>query len=96
MLRKTVVASALAHCLLASAVSLDKRIVGGDKAKDGDIPYILSVHNFMSGHTCGGVLLDSTTAITAAHCAGGSSTSVRAGTLVRVLSFAKGKKKESG
>jgi trypsin len=62
-------------------------IVGGVPAVAGDFPFIVSLQK-NGQHFCGGSLLDSTTVLTAAHCADGQTTSgltVRAGTLVSSL-----------
>ena len=59
-------------------------IVGGVPAVLGEFPYIISMQRNGS-HFCGGSLLDSTTVLTAAHCAANRTTTgltVRAGTLV--------------
>lgn len=68
----------------AAAVAVDKRIIGGEEAKDGDFPFIVSIGSSaegLSGHICGGTLLDNTTVLTAAHCLKGANY-VRAGTRV--------------
>lgn len=59
-------------------------IVGGVPAVAGDFPFIISLQS-NGAHFCGGSLLDSTTVLTAAHCADGQTTTgltVRAGSLV--------------
>ncbi|PMB67615.1 Trypsin [Beauveria bassiana] len=67
---------------LSSATPLDKRIVNGQDAKEGDIKFIVSIRDKDGGHNCGGSLLDSTTVLTAAHCCHYANlTSVTAGTL---------------
>lgn len=61
------------------------QIVGGVPAQAGDFPFIVSLQR-NGAHFCGGSLLDSTTVLTAAHCAEGrtaTSLTVRAGSLVR-------------
>ncbi len=63
----------------AAAASLDKRIVGGEDAKDGEFPFLVSITGTKG--ICGGTLLDGTTVLTAAHCIWGT-VSVRAGSLV--------------
>ncbi|KID82278.1 trypsin-like protease [Metarhizium guizhouense ARSEF 977] len=77
------VATTLAIALFAasaSAANISKRIVGGEDAKDGEFPFIVSILD-NNGHVfCGGSLLDSTTVLTAAHCITGAY-SVKAGTL---------------
>lgn len=70
--------------ILAAAASIDKRIVGGEDAKNGEFPSLVSIVG--SNGWCGGSLVDSTTVVTAAHCLYGSS-SVRAGSVVSLLAF---------
>lgn len=43
------------------------RVVGGDSAKVGQFPYIVSVRAY-SSHICGGTILNKDTILTAAHC----------------------------
>lgn len=62
----------------AAAVTIDRRIVGGENAKDGEFPSVVSITG--TNGICGGTLLDSTTVLTAAHCLKGT-VSVRAGSL---------------
>jgi len=62
-------------------------IVGGVPAVAGDFPFIVSLQK-NGAHFCGGSLLDSTTVLTAAHCADGQTTTgltIRAGSLVGSL-----------
>lgn len=64
------------------------QIVGGTVAQAGDFPFIISLQK-NGAHFCGGSLLDSTTVLTAAHCAEGQTATgltVRAGTLVSIAS----------
>ncbi|KID95677.1 trypsin-like protease, partial [Metarhizium majus ARSEF 297] len=63
-----------------SAASSNKRIIGGEDAKDGEFPFIVSIISNRHHPFCGGSLLDSTTVLTAAHCTTGAY-SVKAGTL---------------
>lgn len=63
----------------ASAATIDRRIIGGEDAKDGEFPFVVSITG--TNGICGGALLDSTTVLTAAHCLKGT-VSVRAGSLV--------------
>ncbi|KAF5286947.1 hypothetical protein FQR65_LT12406 [Abscondita terminalis] len=58
------------------------RIVGGEDAVEGEIPYQLSLELYSSYHLCGASILSSTKALTAAHCTDGTPAeyfSVRAG-----------------
>ncbi|KID82132.1 Peptidase cysteine/serine, trypsin-like protein [Metarhizium guizhouense ARSEF 977] len=66
----------------ATATTVDKRITGGEDAKVGEIPFIVSIQR-LSRHVCGGTLLDSTTVLSAAHCFEKESDNltIRAGTL---------------
>ncbi|KAF1731303.1 Mite allergen Der f 3 [Beauveria bassiana] len=67
---------------LSLATPLDKRIVNGQDAKEGEIKFIVSIRDKNGVHNCGGSLLDSTTVLTAAHCCHYANlTSVTAGTL---------------
>ena len=45
-------------------------ILGGTEAKDGQVPYIVSLQRTTS-HTCGGVIVSDQWIITAAHCVSG-------------------------
>ncbi|XP_017761679.1 PREDICTED: chymotrypsin-2-like isoform X1 [Eufriesea mexicana] len=50
----------------------DPRIVNGEKAKEGEIPYQVSLQNRDSSfHFCGGSILNENYVITAAHCVSG-------------------------
>ncbi|XP_037708067.1 lectizyme [Drosophila subpulchrella] len=44
------------------------RIINGNEAQKGEAPYILSMQTTFKSHFCSGVLLSSTTALTAGHC----------------------------
>ncbi|KAM3455877.1 hypothetical protein NHJ6243_008368 [Beauveria neobassiana] len=77
MIRKVAITLVVSiSAALTAAASIDKRIIGGQDAKDGEFTSIVSIGDF-----CGGVLLDSFTVLTAAHCIGGSDDSVVAGTV---------------
>ncbi|EFY91884.1 Trypsin [Metarhizium acridum CQMa 102] len=66
MLHKVAIRLAIALAGISAAASIDKRIIGGQDAQEGDFPFIVSIRT--PGHACGGSLLDSTTVLTAAHC----------------------------
>ncbi|KAM3517579.1 hypothetical protein NHJ13051_008864 [Beauveria bassiana] len=67
MVPKASLALALAlSATLTTAGSVDKRITGGEEAAEGEFPSMISFQS--NGHYCGGVLLDSTTVLTASHC----------------------------
>jgi len=59
--------------------STQDRIVGGRPAKDGEVPYIISLQRkgWSGGwsHSCGGSILNENTIITAAHCVDGAAAS---------------------
>jgi trypsin len=64
------------------------RIVGGQDALAGEIPYIVALElRQNSCLTCGGILLDANTVLTAAHCSKyrPESLQVRAGSLVCLI-----------
>lgn len=91
MVRKVAITLTAAFSAAVEAVAIiDKRIVGGEDAKDGEFPFIVSIQDNARTHTCGGSLLDSTTVLTAAHCigdGGGLGLFVKAGTLVALSTF---------
>lgn len=61
------------------------KIVGGNRAAEGDFPFIVSLQR-RGNHFCGGTLVNADTVVTAAHCstnANAETVSVRAGSLVR-------------
>ncbi|EFZ01969.1 peptidase S1 domain protein [Metarhizium robertsii] len=70
--------AALLSAFSATAASIDRRIVGGEDARDGEFPFVVSITG--TNGICGGALLDSTTVLTAASCLRGT-VSVRAGSL---------------
>jgi len=47
------------------------RIVGGEEAEVGSIPYQISFQGTFGGHFCGGIVYDENHIITAAHCCDG-------------------------
>ena len=87
MTTKVAIALALAMSAVQPATALPaqggKFIVGGEEAKAGDFPFIVSI--LINGtHDCGGTLLNANTVLTAAHCSKGhiAGRQVRAGSLV--------------
>ncbi|KID84772.1 Peptidase cysteine/serine, trypsin-like protein [Metarhizium guizhouense ARSEF 977] len=79
MVRLIKITLVAAFSIIVSAATIHKRIKGGEYAKGGEFPFIVSIRQGGS-HVCGGSLLDSTTVLTAAHCARCLG-SVKAGTL---------------
>ncbi|KID96472.1 trypsin-like protease, partial [Metarhizium majus ARSEF 297] len=65
--------------LLASAATIDKRIVNGVDVKKSEIKFIVSMRTENGIHGCGGSLLDGYTVLTAAHCIVPQLVSVAAG-----------------
>ncbi|XP_017776596.1 PREDICTED: chymotrypsin-1-like [Nicrophorus vespilloides] len=65
MFRFAVFVALLAGCYASP------RIVNGTDAKEGEIPYIISLRHG-SSHSCGGSILDATHVLTASHCVDGS------------------------
>ncbi|KAF5124051.1 Trypsin [Metarhizium anisopliae] len=81
MVRKVATTLTIALCAAsASAANINKRIIGGEDANNGEFPFIVSILSNRDHPFCGGSLLDSTTVLTAAHCITGAY-SVKAGTL---------------
>ncbi|QLI73247.1 Trypsin [Metarhizium brunneum] len=73
---------AFSAVLAAAAATTNKRIIGGEVAKEGDFPFIVRLqYGDDTSILCGGTLLDSITVLTAAHCNLKDITSVRAGSL---------------
>jgi trypsin len=83
---QTLATIAMPAVAMAAALPQDSvQIVGGVPAQQGDFPFIVSLQTGGS-HFCGGSLLNSTTVLTAAHCAqavSATSVTIRAGSLVR-------------
>ncbi|KAF4585396.1 trypsin-related protease [Ophiocordyceps camponoti-floridani] len=61
----------LAMSPVSMAATLSKRIIGGGEAQSGEFPYLVGIMNRQKEVevSCGGLLLDSKTVLTAAHCA---------------------------
>ncbi|KGQ03801.1 Trypsin [Beauveria bassiana D1-5] len=53
---------------LIAAATINKRIVDGQDAKDGEFPFVVNLQ-LKGPQSCGGTLLDQYTVLTAAHCA---------------------------
>ncbi|XP_033734419.1 fibrinolytic enzyme, isozyme C-like [Pecten maximus] len=58
----------------------NSRIIGGSDVTISDNPWQVSLRSIFTGHICGGVILSSTTVLTAAHCVTGGFYSVSYGT----------------
>ena len=48
-------------------------MIGGEDADITDFPFMVSLQSLSGNHLCGGVLIDSTHVLTAAHCVVGDS-----------------------
>lgn len=74
MFQKITTALAIAFsATLVAGKAIDRRIVGGEDAEEGQFPSIVRVYPMVrtsryNRSFCGGALLDSTTVLTAAHC----------------------------
>lgn len=89
MVRKAAITLAIAFsAVLAAAATINKRIKGGEDAKEGEFPFLVRLNYNQPTRLCGGSLLDSTTVLTAAHClVGNALVSVTAGSLVNYTLF---------
>ncbi|KAK2598190.1 hypothetical protein QQS21_005667 [Conoideocrella luteorostrata] len=70
VLKNAFAIAAAFYAVSAALPTVDKRIVGGESAKDGEFPFIVHINDGWNSPTCGGVLLDSTTVLTGGHCIG--------------------------
>ncbi|KAF2882710.1 hypothetical protein ILUMI_23443 [Ignelater luminosus] len=71
---KLILLSVIASACFASPLPGSGRVVNGTDAKEGEIPWIISLKYFGS-HNCGGSIIDATHILTAAHCVEGTSPS---------------------
>lgn len=82
MVPKAAIILAAAFSAISAAVpTIDRRVVGGEVAQDGEFTFIVNIYDKDGLQYCGGSLLDSMTVLTAGHCLS-KSASVKAGTLV--------------
>ncbi|KAH0592445.1 hypothetical protein MHUMG1_09831 [Metarhizium humberi] len=79
MIPITAITLAAFYTILAAAATINKRIAGGEDAKNGEFPFIVSIQE-RGKHVCGGSLLSNITVLTAGHCYGRDPLSVKAGT----------------
>lgn len=47
------------------------RVVGGENAKEGQFPYIVSLRRTTGAHFCGGTIVSNVYIISASHCTSG-------------------------
>lgn len=59
----------LSQEITAAISTVKSRIIGGTAVQAGQYPWMVSIRHTWAGHICGGVLLNSTTILTAGHCA---------------------------
>lgn len=72
MIKKIVIICALITLINALSWNYNPKIINGENAKEGEIPYQVSLQNkFSSFHFCGGSILNENYIITAAHCVNG-------------------------
>ncbi|KAK8144120.1 hypothetical protein G3M48_006271 [Beauveria asiatica] len=67
MLPKVIIALAVAFpAISAAAATINKRIIGGEDAKEGEFPPMVRI--YLGAQSCGGVLINKYSVLTAAHC----------------------------
>lgn len=72
MIKKFFIFCALIALINALSWNYNPKIINGEDAKEGEIPYQVSLQNkFSSFHFCGGSILNENYVITAAHCVHG-------------------------
>ncbi|KAH0601173.1 hypothetical protein MHUMG1_00045 [Metarhizium humberi] len=78
--KAAILLAAAFSAISAAAATIDRRIVGGEVAQDGEFTFIVNIYDEEGLQHCGGSLLDSKTVLTAGHCVVHSAF-VKAGTL---------------